>query len=212
MKIQEYSQLDKIIANGHYAFNYAWDHYEDLNSRKSVYTLYGPHTLNIGAASPSHLSGTKGARRLAPSTRRTAYTVYELDENYQPLRVRHINRFGIDCTYHLFLVDGIVCARPFFRDEKAFYKNEICLLSFSKGKPSSFAIVSSNSLSLETYDYIDAGKIMVTSYLYFPNSLITTSGVPMSWDSPFGAPESPVKMGTMEREFEYIEFSSWFPG
>lgn len=211
MIMMSYDDLDMIIQNGNTAYQYAWDHYEELAARPCVHTLYGPASREIGALSPSHITTSAMERRLQRKPRSGRYVIYELDGDFKVVRVKHMDKGNrLDCTYHVFELNGITYARSFFQDKKVLYKSEVVAIRYSDGKPDFFAITGSNRLTAEFYEYLTANSMLTTTYTYYPHSKITSCGVPMSFDAPIGAPESPAWVGQAEEEIHYIEFSRWF--
>ena len=142
--------LKQLLADGRRAAQYAWDHYEELTARKATYTLYGPHAYGTGAAIPGKFI-SKRDRNLTLKTRRKQYLVYELDDEYNLLRVRHVFDQIRDPLYECFELDGIQYACPFVVGRKVVVNNnEVLALSYQDGKPYFFGFLKKNQLSLSS--------------------------------------------------------------
>lgn len=205
-----FDDLNLLIQRGQTAFQYAWDHYEELATRRCVHTLYGSASYYVGALSPSHITSSK-ERKLSNKPGTDRYIIYEFDENYNVIRIKHIKRGNqVDCTYHVFELNGALYARSFFQDKKAFYKKDVVSLSFSNNLPVSYAIIGPNRLAAEFYEYLSPTRMITTTYTYYPDSIVTYRGGAASFDVPFGMRESPVQFSCDEEPVHYIDFSRWF--
>lgn len=204
-----YNDMNKMIADGNKAFHYAWDHYEELKERPAKYTLYGPRSPRLGILAAGHMTPAK-ERRLQKQTKRKDYTVYELDQDFQVLRIKHVKNYNqIDCTYHLFELDGVVYARPFLKDEKIFYTGRTIAVKFFDGRPLYHAVTDTHYLCVDFYEYPRPDCVHTTCYLYLPASKVTSAGQVVSWDAPIGAQNSPVTLDFCEEEYHHIDFSEY---
>ena len=56
---------------------------------------------------------------------------------------------------------------------------------------------------------------MTEAFLYFPNSKYCSTGLPVNWDAPFGAQDSPVTLDHREEPYCHFDFpailKSYFP-
>lgn len=205
-----YTEMHKLIEDGCTAHDYAWEHYEELKSRKTVYTLYGPPVYGLGVLAAGHLTPAK-KRKLQKNNKRERYNQYELDENFHLLRVRHMKRYDqIDCTYHLFELKGVTYARPFLQDSKVLYPANTIATKSSEGRPLYYALTAHNYLCVDFYEYPQPDRVCTTGYLYFPKSKYTSTGMLASWEAPLGAQNSPVTVEYCEEEYQHIDFAEYF--
>lgn len=202
--------LQQFLNDGREAAKYAWTHYEELAARKHTYTLYGPYSYHIGASVPSNLTPARD-RKLSTSTRRKDYHIYHLDDKYHVIRtISILNYTNIECIYQHFELNGTIYAYPFRGDKKAMFTDEVNALSFSNGKPVFFGLLSKNFVFAQFYEYIDAGKMLVSSYQYAPNAKFSQYGHPIDPNAPVGALNSSISRHCREEKTEYIDFSQWF--
>lgn len=206
-----YDELNKMIADGKMAFDYAWNNYDMLNNRSAAYKLYGSYApYGIGAVSPSTLV-RKTDRVLKKSTKRKQYTLYEFNEDFQIIRTSHIKKNGeIDCTQLHFELNDIQYAVPFAKGEKRFYISDVCATKFREGKPEYFAEIHKTSLTAEFYEYIVDDLVTVTCYSYYPKAKISAFGEPISYDVPYGTPKSPIVLSCFESPIPCMDFSKLF--
>lgn len=206
-----YEEMDRLIRNSEIAKQYAWDHYDTLASRKAVYTLYGPSSNFLAAASPSSLV-RDSCRTLARKTRREKYTVYELDADYHVIRVTHVRKGGrVDCTYQVFDLKGVSYGCPFYGMEKKAYPSNIEAVKIERGKPVLYTNSNPDCLFCELYDYLPDGLRQCKQYMYHPHCELTASyrQIP-DWNAPYGAPNSPVIFHCIENAPQMLDFSKWF--
>lgn len=206
-----YDEMNEILAVASAAYEYAWQHYDELNARKAVYTLYGPSSYGLGAAFPAGSTKPR-ERKLLKKTKRKCYTKYELDANYQVLRVSAVeNDNRIDCTHHVFDFNGHQCAVVFRGDEKRFYDYCVDMIKFVDGRPAYCAIAHPAYLFLEFYQYVTDETVVLTQYGYYPTCERTSAGLLPDWDAPFNAPNSPVKVWCSEEQpRQSIDLAKWF--
>lgn len=203
------AELHQLFTEARKAAEYAREHYEDFASREHTYTLYGPEAYDLGASVPSSLTPTR-ARKLLKSTRRKNYVIYELDRAYQVLRTIHmIDYTRTDCTYYHFELDGVHYAYPFRGRDNRLYTDKITVLKYEEGRPVYYAIVANNLLFAQFYEYLEPNSMVVSTYRYWPNGAYTLFGLPVDWDAPIGAINSPVQRHCKEEPLVDIDFSKW---
>lgn len=201
--------LHQLYLEAREAATYAREHYEDFASREHAYTLYGPEAHDIGASVPSKLTPIR-ARKLLKSTRRKKHVIYELGSAYQVLRTIHmIDYTRTDCTYHHFELNGIQYAYPFRERGSGIYTDKITVLKHVDGQPVYYAIVSESLLFAQFYEYPEPNKMVVSTYRYFPTAKFTMYGLPVDWDAPIGAMDSPVQRHCTEETPVDTDFSHW---
>lgn len=202
--------LQQLLEEGRAAAAYAREHYEDFAARPHFYTLYGPSAHDIGASVPTKIV-PPAARKLLKTTRRKNYFIYELDENYRPLRTVHmLDYVNPDCTFHHFELNGVHYAYPFRGRTGKLYSDKIYILKYAEGRPVYYGIASSNLLFAQFLEYPEADKMLVSTYRYFPTAKITMYGYPVDWNAPIGALNSPVDRHCQEECPLFLEFSKWF--
>lgn len=202
--------LQQLLSEARSAAKYAREHYRDFASRKHTYTLYGPDAYDIGASVPSRIVPSR-ARKLLKSTRRKDYLVYELDKNYKILRTIHMLDYTkVDCTFHHFELNGVSYAYPFRGSGNGIYNDAIYATKYSSDKPIYYAVVRSNYLFAQFYEYSASDQMIVSTYRYSPNAKYTIHGYPVDHNAPIGALNSPVQRHCTEEVPEYIDFSQWF--
>jgi hypothetical protein len=202
--------LHQLFLEARSAAKYAREHYENFISREHAFTLYGPEAYNLGASVPSKLTPMR-ARKLLKSTRRKNHIIYELDSEYKVLRTIHmIDYTRADCTYHHFELDGIQYAYPFRGRDDRLYNDKITVLKYDQGRPTYYAIVSTGLLFAQFYEYPEPDKMNVSTYRYFHTAKTTMYGMPVDWDAPIGAMNSPVHRHCEEETPVEIDFSKWF--
>ena len=201
-----YEILDDLIAKGDRARQYAWDNYDVLNQRKTAYTLYGPDTHYLGVlAAGSATSARK--RKIQRTTRSKRYLRYEFDEDFRLIRIRHMCNYSeIDCTYHMFELDGILYGEPFARDRKTVYPGFTTAVKFENGRSVYYAMSRKNYLCVDFYSYPKPDWVITDVFLYSPNSQYLSTGLPVNWDAPFGAQDSPVTLDHHEEPYCHFDF------
>ena len=181
-----YSDFYDLIEKGKRARNYAHIHYDELAKRPAAHILYGPSTNFLGGMVPIRSKSPK-PHLLATHTRRKSYTAYELDEDYKVIRVKHFRNSVLDCTYHLFEIDGITYAQPFFGDQNIPYPQATMAIQYADGHPACHAMTKGNHyLYAEFYDYPDPNTVHADLYLFIPEGTVAP-GVPKNFESPFGS-------------------------
>lgn len=201
--------LKQMLTAGIQAEQYAWDHYEELAAREAAYTLYGPFEYRIGAAEPGPIV-SKSSRKLTFKTKRKKYLIYELDNDYKLLRVRHVFDPRSDTIYHCFELNGIQYACPFMHNRKEIQRNNIVAIGYKDGKPFFCGYLSEGRVLAEFYEYISAEKVRVIVYSYHPFSKYSVHGYPMDPNAPLGEPNSPAQRSCREEKPMYTDFSKFF--
>ena len=204
-----YEQLNEFINRAMNARKYAWEHYDEHKHRSVCYALYGPASSFAGAVTPTHLIPGR-ERRLVRKTRRKKHNVYELDQNFSPLRVIEVDGDRIYCIYHVFEWNGMVCCCPFKPDVPEFADYRVILFQLSKGKPTVYIKASQDSVFCEFYQYPSNEKRICTGYLYSKNCANNIYGIEPDWNAPFGTPGSPVSKHCYEDVLPELDFSKWF--
>lgn len=203
-----YIEMHKLIEKGCMAFEYAWEHYEELNLRPAVHRLYGPDASFVGALAAGH-PVSPNLRTLRKSTRRKSYMIYEFDADFKILRIKHVKDYDkIDCTIHMFEWDGVFYGRMFRGDEKGYYSNYFFAVNNKDDRPAYFAHGSRNVLCVYFYEYPCDDRVNTTCYLYHPNSEFTSAGLRADWDAPMGAHNSPVTISQYDQPYTHIDFRS----
>lgn len=201
-----YEILDILIAKGGRARQYAWDHYEELNDRETAYVLYGPDTHSLGVLAAGHATPAR-KRKLQRSTRSKRYLRYEFDGDFRLIRIRHMrNDSQIDCSYQMFELDGILYGEPFFRDRKTVYPGDTIAVKFENGKPLYYVMSSKNYLCVDYYTYPQPDRVVTDVFLYTPNSQYCSTGLPVNWNAPFGAQDSPVTLDHRDEPYVHFDF------
>jgi hypothetical protein len=115
-----------------------------------------------------------------------------------------------DCTYHHFELDGIHYAYPFRGRGDGKYTDSITVIKYDEGRPIYYAIVASNLLFCQFYEYPEPDRMIVSTYRYWPTAKHTMYGLPVDWNAPIGAMNSPVQRHCAEETPVDIDFSKWF--
>ena len=205
-----YDILNELIACGNWAYEFAWANYEMLNNRNASYVLYGPPTNYIGVMAAGHLTPAR-ERKVLKQTRRKNYIMYEFDQYFQILRVRHVCNYNqIDCTYHMFEHNGVIYGCPFWQDKKIRYPAKTVAVMYDRDRPVYFAMTSREYLCVDYYEYPQPDRVKTTCYLYLPTCTYSSTGLQISKDAPFGAQNSPVTIDFCEEEYNHIDFSLHF--
>lgn len=201
-----YPEMYELINKGCTAFDYAQAHYAELNARPAVYTLFGPPSHGLGALAAGHMTPHK-ERLLQRKTRRKKYVIYELDEAFRVIRIKHVCKEGkVQCTYHLFELDGIVYARSFLGETNSFYTSKMYAIKYSDGQPLYYAQTMRNYLCVDFYEYPCYNQVHTTCYVFLPANKYTSTGLPVCWEAPFGANNSPVTLDYCEEEYHCLDF------
>lgn len=201
--------LQELLENGRKAVKYAWEHYDNLKERGSTYTLYGPYSYGIGAGLPCELT-PKHERKLSKQTRRKHYTIYELDSNYNLLRVISMRDYtSIECIYYCFTLDGVQYAYPFRQDQKCLFKDEAFAIRYENSKLQYMGIISRNYIHANFYEHVSDERVIVNSYVLSTVAQHTVHGYPVDWGAPIGALNSPVQHGCWEENVVSTDFSQW---
>lgn len=219
-------ELQQLLLDGRKARQYALEHYEELAARKHTYTLYGPHAHWLGASIPCNTVTPKRARKLLHKTRRKDHVIYHLDEHYKVMRtIIVLNYTKVDAIYHHFDLDGVVyaysvpgsmkdgefCTFPIQRvAQSAYLGDEVHFLRYDDGKPVRYGILHSNFVFVQFYEYVDAEKMLVTTYRYWSRAERSMYGYPIDPDAPIGALNSSVDRHFYEETPEDTDFSRWF--
>lgn len=166
----------------------------------------------LGAASPCTLI-KEPWRKLSTTTRRKAYVRYDLDQDYHVIRVTHVRKDGsVDCTYHVFELEGGFYARPFIRTEKRAYPSvNMEAFRMENGRPLYYTHSEPMRLFCELYDYPADDLRQCRRYMYHPHCELTplSCQVP-DWNAPYGASNSPVTFDCIEEKPQMLDFSRWF--
>ena len=205
-----YNDFYDLMEKGRLARNYALMHYDELASRPAAHIWYGPSSYFLGGMVPIRSKSAKAleAYSVTTSTRRKSYTAYELDENYKIIRVKHVRKSVLDCTYHLFEIDGITYGQPFFRDQNKPYPQATMAIQYANGHPAYQAMTSGNHyLYAEFYDYPDPNTVHADLYLFIPEGTVAP-GVPKNHDAPFGAWDSPVTLDSYEQPYQPLHLKN----
>jgi hypothetical protein len=201
-----YEILDDLIAKGNRARQYAWDHYEVLNAKETAYVLCGPDNHSLGVLAAGHATPAR-KRKLQRSTLAKRYLRYEFDQDFRLIRIRHMCNYAeIDCTYQMFEMDGILYGEPFFRDRKAVYPGDTIAVKFENGRPVYYAMSRKNYLCVDFYTYPQPDRVLTDVFLYSPNSQYCSTGLPVNWDAPFGAQDSPVTLDHRDEPYVHFDF------
>lgn len=196
-----YSVFYDMMEKGKNARNYAYAHYDELAKRPAAHILYGPSYSYLGGMVPIRSKLPK-PYPLSTHTRSKSYNIYELDQSYKVLRVRHIRKSILDCTYHLLELDGIVYGQPFLGDRNAPYPQCTIAIGYEKDRPTHLAMTKNDHyLYAEFYDYPDPNTVCADCYLFSPKGTVAP-GVPKNFDAPFGAWDSPVTLDHYEQPYQ----------
>ena len=202
----EYDVLHQLIKNGRVALNYAWENYDKLAAVEASYTLYGPPSPYLGVMAAGHLTPEKD-RKLYKKPRWKRYNIYELDANFNVIRVKHIRKDGkTDCIYHLFELDNVIYGCPFSGEKKQFYSSRICAIKYDENRPLYYAVTGPTYLWADFYEYSKPNEVITTCYIYSPERKFTSEGLPVSWDVPIGDPNSPASVDICVENYHQIDF------
>lgn len=206
-----YSDMFRMIDEGQQAFDYIWEHYEELVSRPATYYLYGPKTHYLGILASGHIVPPK-ERKVHTRVRWKEYCIYELDENFKPIRIKHVNKYQrVHCTYHLFEQDGVIYARGFFEDRKIPISDDLLTIKQINGRTAFFSISKERYLFADYYEYPTEGTVETSSFLFLPGATEKMHNAPvMNWDAPYGASDSPVTLDYRVEPYLHIDFKSYF--
>lgn len=206
--IEELKQLLKEARN---AAKYAREHYSYLASREFVHTLYGADAYGIGASVPSSMV-PKIARKLLKSTRRKNFFEYDLDDQYRLVRTVHMLEYSkVDCIFYHFEINNAFYAYPFRGNTGNIYNDAVYALKYDEKKPVYYAVAYPNLLFAQFYEYTDSGKMLVSTYRYWPTAQVSPEGVLIDPNAPpIGVPNSSVQRHCVEEIPAYIDFSVWF--
>ena len=199
-------ELDQIIMEGQIAYQYAWEHYDELFARKPAHVLYGPLSHFLGAASPSHTTSPK-ERVLKNTLRRKDYSAYELDKDYRIIKNYRMLNKKIDAHYLHFQLNGVHYARGFYLGIKKDWENNQLLhaIRYINGIPQYYAVIDDHLVIAEFYEYVSDAKMLVTTYYYRPKN----KHVPQNTASASGMPL--LHYDCVERTPQSIDFRRFFP-
>ncbi|MBQ5601940.1 MAG: hypothetical protein IIU77_03850, partial [Clostridia bacterium] len=170
MKDLNIEDLKQLLSDGIQARQYAWDHYEELVAREAVYTLYGPYDYGIGAATPGKLI-PKASRVLTLKTRKKSYMTYELDGEYNLIRVNRVLNSKQGGTHHCFELNGIRYACPFRYNQKEIARrDEVLSVGYNDGKPYYYGTLGEHFVLANFYEYVSPEIMHVIGYSYHPVS------------------------------------------
>ena len=204
-----FADMHRMIADGTRAREYAWKHFDELNSIPTAYTLYGPPNPYVGVLAAGGLTPAR-ERKVQLKTRRERYIVYELDKNFNLLRIKHMRDFDkIDNTIYFFR-DDVLYGQPFLGDKKVLYPGCTVTAKMVEGKPAYVALTQPNYLCVAFYKYPEPDRVETFCYLYLPGSKYCSTGLKASWEAPLGAQNSPVTLDYREEEYKHIDFASYF--
>lgn len=209
-------ELKQLLLTGRRVMRYALDHHDELVMREAVYTLYGPYDYGCGAARPGRLT-PKRARNLTLKTRRKDYLIYELDDQYNLLRVKPALNSKISSrdTEHCFELDDVWYSCYFPSGcppvESPYLHPRIEAVKYKDGKPCYWASLGYNSVLLQCFEHVAPEKMIVTEYSYYPTSEYASGGHLTDPNAPMGAPGCPAsRLCVYEIEPMYTDFSQWF--
>ena len=200
MKNTLFQDFQDIIDNSRRAFKYGEEHFDELMSRPVSHILYGPEVQGPGAGQPSQRLVPCKDRVLKDKTRRERFRAYYFDSNWDLLYSRCFRqKEKIESTVLHFWLGDTNYARWFFQDRNAFYKAEVYSSQYQNGKPTRFDIAHDHRVYVEYFKEIpsDGGDLLTSCnwFDYYPTREVATDGTLLSKDAPFGASNSPVKIG-----------------
>ena len=192
------------------AEKYAVTHYDELASRPHRYTLYGPWTYDIGASVPSTTIVPVSQRKIMRKTRRSDYTIYQLDEEYKVIRtICMIDHTIVDCTFHHFELNGTIYAYPFRGDSSELYNRKLYALKCLNGKPVYYGSVSYWHINAQFFEYPSEDKMLTSIYHYVNDKKTNNYGEPIDENAPLDAPNSPILRYCKEETPCFVDFSYW---
>lgn len=210
MKDLNMEDLKQLLLDGRRALKYAWDHYEELAAREAVYTLYGPYDHGIGAATPGKII-PKASRVLTLKTRKKSYMTYELDGEYNLIRVNYVLNSKRDGTYHCFELNGIRYACHFRYNQKEISRrDEVLAVGYKNGKPYYYGTLGEHFVLANFYEYVSPEIMHVIGYSYHPVSGYSLRGYPIDPEAPLGELNSPAQRYCWDEKPMYTDFSKYF--
>ena len=111
----------------------------------------------------------------------------------------------VNCTHHIFQLNGITYSRSFLGERKCMYNDGTFAIRYHDGRPNSFAITKKNYLYIECYEYPQQDIVRSTCYLYLPGWETTRPEYRRSRDVPMGAEGSPVIIETFEEPYQHFD-------
>ena len=131
---------------------------------------YGTDSIGLGQLYPSvrrTISSGHYGRWIASADEMDDYTVYEFGENYDPLRIRHINN-GI-CTEetYFFEYEDVICAVPYVNIMNKFYSmGEVYCFIYDDGRLIEFSYITRFRVILYSFDNSDYPHVKLEKYDY----------------------------------------------
>ncbi len=218
MKEKLYSEWEQILRDSEYAYSYAEAHFDELMARPVAHVLYGPDSYGMGAGQPSQRMVPYKERILRDKTRRKRFWAYYLDSNWNLLYCREmVETNRIMSTVINFWIDDTNYARWFFEDRNAFYMSEVFSVQYQSGTPVRFAMACRDCRVYVEYLQSISGDqdepLTICNWFdYYPTRTVDRDGTVLSKDAPFGAKNSPVKMGKEVFRTIDMDFSHWNNG
>ena len=139
---------------------YSDKHLNELKLKADMAPIrkYGTDSIGLGQLYPSvrrTISSGHYGRWIASASGLSDYTVYEFSENFDPLRVRHINNGVCTEETYFFEYEEVICAVPYVNIMNKFYSmGEVYCFIYDEGMILySFDNSQYPHVRLEKYDY-----------------------------------------------------------
>ena len=158
-------RISKIIS---YSDKHRLDMRNKANS--AVIRKYGTYSIGLGQLYPSvrrKISSGHYGRWVHSIDGLDEYTVYEFDEDLDPLRIRHMH--GKTCTEEIYFFDyeGVVCAVPYVNIMNKFYSmGEVYCFIYDDGRLIEFSYITRFRVILYSFDNSDYPHVKLEKYDY----------------------------------------------
>lgn len=151
---------------------YSDQHLNELKLKADMASIrkYGTDSIGLGQLYPSvrrTISSGHYGRWIASADEMDDYTVYEFGENYDPLRIRHINN-GI-CTEetYFFEYEDVICAVPYVNIMNKFYSmGEVYCFIYDEGRLIEFSYITRFRVILYSFDNSQYPHVRLEKYDY----------------------------------------------
>ena len=137
---------------------YSDKHLAELKLRADMASIrkYGTDSIGLGQLYPSvrrTISSGHYGRWVASAKDMDDYTVYEFSENFDPLRVRHINNGVCTEETYFFEYEDVICAVPYVNVMNKFYSmGEVYCFIYDEGRLIEFSYITRFRVILYSFD------------------------------------------------------------
>lgn len=154
------NECEQLLLERTEILNYVQRNFEELSKRADTAPIikFGTKCDLLGQFCPSIITfkrdkKMKKGKFLKEKAEGIPYTVYEMNEDKTPIRLRKYNQYGCDLTCYFYNRNDFSYAVPLFRETKSDYKTYIYKYLIQKGRILECAKIENCHVVFEKYNY-----------------------------------------------------------